>query len=102
MAGVVLFVFIFFKLFLFIICVAFLQSPSDEVKAAVRVALEAGYRQVDTAFVYQNEAAIGEVLNEWIESGKIKREELFITTKVSVLVITYFYCIESIIGYAHK
>lgn len=32
--------------------------------------------------MYRNEKAIGEVLKEWIDSGKIKREELFITTKV--------------------
>jgi diketogulonate reductase-like aldo/keto reductase len=32
--------------------------------------------------LYQNESAIGEVIQEWIEKGKIKREELFISTKV--------------------
>lgn len=46
-------------------------------------ALEAGYRHIDTAYNYINEDAIGEVLNEWIQSGKVKREELFIVTKVS-------------------
>ena len=45
-------------------------------------ALEAGYRHIDTAYLYMNEAAIGEVLDDWIRSGKVKREELFITTKV--------------------
>ena len=46
-------------------------------------ALDAGYRHIDTAYNYINEDAIGEVLNEWIQSGKVKREELFIVTKVS-------------------
>lgn len=59
------------------------QCTPDEVKEAVNDALEAGYRHIDTAYLYQNEAAIGEVIQEWINSGKLKREELFITTKVS-------------------
>ncbi|VDL68306.1 unnamed protein product [Nippostrongylus brasiliensis] len=36
----------------------------------------------NTAFLYQNEAIIGKVLNEYLSSGKLKREELFITTKL--------------------
>jgi diketogulonate reductase-like aldo/keto reductase len=48
----------------------------------VNEALEAGYRMIDTAYVYKNEAAIGKVLKEWLESGKIKREDIFITSKV--------------------
>lgn len=45
-------------------------------------ALEAGYRHIDTAFAYQNEQIIGNVLKEWITSGRVKREDLFITTKL--------------------
>lgn len=56
------------------------------MKEAVHAALEAGYRHIDTAYVYKNEAAIGEVIQEWIKSGKLKREELFVTTKVSLRV----------------
>ena len=44
--------------------------------------MEAGYRHIDTAYNYLNEDAIGEVLQQWIQSGKVKREELFIVTKV--------------------
>uniref|UniRef100_A0A8R1I2Q1 Aldo_ket_red domain-containing protein n=1 Tax=Caenorhabditis japonica TaxID=281687 RepID=A0A8R1I2Q1_CAEJA len=53
-----------------------------ELKVALRAALDAGYRLIDTAFLYQNEHIIGEVLHEYISSGKVKREELFITTKL--------------------
>ena len=53
------------------------------MKCAVQWALESGYRHIDTAYNYQNEGAIGEVIQEWITSGKLKREELFVTTKVS-------------------
>ena len=59
-----------------------LQSSPEDVKKAVQCALESGYRHIDTAFAYFNEAAIGEVLTDWLQSGKVKREELFIVTKV--------------------
>ena len=49
--------------------------------------MEAGYRHFDTAFMYKNEEAIGEVFREWMLNGKIKREDLFITTKVGHSVI---------------
>ncbi|EFX67778.1 hypothetical protein DAPPUDRAFT_63699 [Daphnia pulex] len=61
------------------------QSPNEEVKAAIQWALEAGYRHIDTAFSYQNEGAIGDVVDKWIKSGKLKREELFITTKLPMI-----------------
>lgn len=50
----------------------------NEVKKAVKIALEKGYRLIDTATFYQNEKGIGEAINE---SG-IPREDIFITTKV--------------------
>ena len=54
------------------------QVPDDETEAAVTAALEAGYRSIDTAAVYGNEAGVGRAL---AKSG-IAREELFITTKL--------------------
>lgn len=59
------------------------QSPKEEVKTAVRAALDAGYRHIDTAYNYKNEDAIGEVIQEYIKAGKLKRQELFIVTKVT-------------------
>jgi predicted aldo/keto reductase-like oxidoreductase len=59
------------------------QSPPEEVSVAVDVALEVGYRHIDTAFLYQNEAAIGKTLKKWFDSGKLKREDVFFVTKVS-------------------
>jgi len=59
------------------------QSPPEEVSDAVDVALEVGYRHIDTAFMYENEAAIGKTLKKWFDSGKVKREDVFIVTKVS-------------------
>ena len=58
------------------------QSTKEEIQTAISTALEIGYRHFDCAYSYMNEGAIGEVLNEWITNGKVKREELFIVTKV--------------------
>lgn len=48
------------------------------------MALKTGYRHIDTAYAYENEAAIGKVLKNWLASKKLTREELFITTKLPV------------------
>jgi len=58
------------------------QSKPGEVEAAVRIALQVGYRHIDTAMGYGNEAEIGKVLSEVFSSGQLKREDVFITTKV--------------------
>jgi diketogulonate reductase-like aldo/keto reductase len=53
-------------------------KEGDEVKSAVRTALEVGYRHVDTAAFYENEEGVGQAIRE---SG-IPREQVFVTTKV--------------------
>nr|XP_022910891.1 1,5-anhydro-D-fructose reductase [Onthophagus taurus] len=58
------------------------QAKDDELESALDAALEAGYRHIDTAYVYENEKVIGRVLKKWLSSKKIKREDLFIVTKV--------------------
>ncbi|UUV34276.1 aldo/keto reductase [Amycolatopsis roodepoortensis] len=54
------------------------QVPDEETTAAVKAALDAGYRSIDTAAVYGNEAGVGKALAE----AGIPRDELFITTKL--------------------
>lgn len=61
------------------------QSKPEEVKTAVRTALDAGYRLIDTAYNYLNEEAIGEALDEYFKSGKLKREDVFICTKLATI-----------------
>ncbi|KAK6027924.1 oxidoreductase, aldo/keto reductase family protein [Ostertagia ostertagi] len=50
------------------------QSKPEEVKAAVKTAVEAGYRLIDTATCYENESAIGDAIKELIQEGKVTRE----------------------------
>ncbi|GBQ02679.1 oxidoreductase [Streptomyces spongiicola] len=54
------------------------QVPDDEAAKAVGTALEAGYRSIDTAAVYENERGTGAA----VTSSGIPREELFVTTKL--------------------
>jgi diketogulonate reductase-like aldo/keto reductase len=57
-------------------------SSTPGTVPGLNAAFEAGYRHIDTAHVYQNEKNIGKVLKQWFASGKLKREDLFITTKL--------------------
>ncbi len=54
------------------------QTIADAVKAAVR----GGYRHIDCAAVYGNEAEIGDAIAELIAEGTVTREELWITSKL--------------------
>ncbi|XP_049795397.1 1,5-anhydro-D-fructose reductase-like [Schistocerca nitens] len=58
------------------------RALGDDVEKAIDKALEIGYRHIDTAQRYNNEAQIGRALKKWLDSGKIKREDLFIVTKL--------------------
>ncbi len=55
---------------------------AETVAEAVRGAIHVGYRHIDCAAVYGNEAQIGQVLKEVFDSGVVKREELWITSKL--------------------
>ena len=45
-------------------------------------AIVSGYRLIDTAASYMNEEAVGRAIKRAIEDGAVKREELFVTTKL--------------------
>ncbi len=54
----------------------------EEVAQAVAGAIRAGYRLIDCAAVYGNEALIGQVLEDALREGVVKREEIFVVSKV--------------------
>ena len=55
---------------------------ADQIAEAVYGGIRAGYRLIDCASVYMNEDKIGEALERVMQEGVVKREELFITSKV--------------------
>ncbi len=55
------------------------QVPPEETAATVATALEVGYRHIDTAQMYGNEAGVGEA----IKASGVARDELYVTTKLN-------------------
>lgn len=58
------------------------HATAEEVQNAVRMAIRMGYRHFDGAACYGNEKEIGEVYKEAFDEGIVKREDLFIVSKV--------------------
>ncbi len=58
------------------------KSKPEEVEKAVKYALENGFRHIDCAKNYANERAVGKAFSSVFDSGKIKREEVWITSKL--------------------
>jgi diketogulonate reductase-like aldo/keto reductase len=54
------------------------QTPPDETRAAVRAALDAGYRHIDTAAAYGNEREVGEA----VRASGVDRSDVFLDTKI--------------------
>src|SRR3954447_6908868 len=51
-------------------------------RTATRAALEAGFRQLDASERYRTEKEVGEAMQEVFKAGKIKREDVFVSTKL--------------------
>ncbi|KAK3412604.1 NADP-dependent D-sorbitol-6-phosphate dehydrogenase [Eucalyptus grandis] len=58
------------------------RMEKDEIRDLILGSIKIGYRHFDCAADYQNEAEVGEALAEAVRTGLVKREELFITTKL--------------------
>lgn len=74
------------------------QIPREETKECVLNALKAGFRGIDTAQSYFNESEVGDAIKE----SNIKREDLFITTKVWIDNYGYDKCKESVMESMRK
>ncbi|ORX84108.1 aldo-keto reductase [Anaeromyces robustus] len=59
----------------------FLSEP-EKVTNAVKTALKVGYRHIDGAFCYGNEKEVGKGIHEAMKENGIKREDIFITSKL--------------------
>lgn len=59
-----------------------LGGNSSVIQTTIKQALDAGYRLIDTAYLYNTEDEIGDALAGAFADGKLKREDIFITTKV--------------------
>jgi methylglyoxal/glyoxal reductase len=57
-------------------------AQGEETEVAVTQALQAGYRLIDTAKYYGNEASVGRSVNRFVKSGEAGRQDISVTTKL--------------------
>lgn len=55
---------------------------SEDTERSVYMALKGGYRLIDTANAYLNEEAVGKAISRAIKEGIVRREEIFVSTKI--------------------
>lgn len=71
----------------------------DSIKSAIDI----GYRHFDCAANYSNEKSVGKAINDKIKEGVVKRDDLYITSKViTYIFILYYTCSSLIIIYYNK
>lgn len=67
----------------------FRMTNLEECETAVVQAVKAGYRLIDTAAAYENETAVRKAIKRVIAEGLVRREDLFVTTKLWITDTTY-------------
>ncbi len=60
-------------------------NGAEEIERALRAAIKTGYRHIDCAYMYWNEKEIGNALQKLYNEGVVQREDLFITSKLSLV-----------------
>ncbi|XP_055003054.1 aldo-keto reductase family 1 member C15-like isoform X1 [Sorex araneus] len=58
------------------------EVPKSKAREATQVAIDVGFRHIDSAYAYQNEEEVGEVIRTKMADGTVRREDLFYTTKL--------------------
>ena len=58
------------------------KSDPGQVYAAVREAIRIGYRHIDCAAVYGNEAEVGQAIDDAVKGGEVTRQQLWVTSKL--------------------
>ncbi|KAM4828579.1 prostaglandin F synthase 1-like isoform 1-T4 [Thomomys bottae] len=58
------------------------KVSKSTIKEAIQRAIDIGYRHIDSAFLYQNEEAIGSAIRKKIADGSVKRDDVFYTSKL--------------------
>ena len=63
-------------------CSTYFPNKQGEIGNTVELALKEGYRLIDCAHLYFNEEEIGVALQKSFKDGVVKREEIFVTSKL--------------------
>nr|XP_039334777.1 aldo-keto reductase family 1 member C4-like isoform X5 [Saimiri boliviensis boliviensis] len=58
------------------------EIPRNRVVEVIKLAIEAGFRHFDSAYVYSNEEQVGLAIRSKIADGSVKREDIFYTSKL--------------------
>ncbi|XP_055457849.1 aldo-keto reductase family 1 member C1-like, partial [Psammomys obesus] len=57
-------------------------NPLSKTLESTKIAIDTGFRHIDSAYVYQNEKEIGHAIRSKIADGVVRREDIFLTTKL--------------------
>ncbi|XP_036043977.1 estradiol 17 beta-dehydrogenase 5-like isoform X5 [Onychomys torridus] len=58
------------------------EVPKSKILESTKIAIDIGFRHIDSAYVYQNEKETGQAIRRKIADGVVKREDIFLTTKL--------------------
>nr|XP_010589073.1 prostaglandin-E(2) 9-reductase-like isoform X1 [Loxodonta africana] len=58
------------------------EAPKGKAEEATKLAIDAGFRHIDSAYLYQNEEEVGRAIRSKIADGTVKREDIFYTSKL--------------------